>query len=292
MTMSSVTVQAGTDAALVWAMDADLDVGTASLTITDSDSAVVVGPTAVGVGAGGSGRYTYVWSTSTSLADGVYTATLSGEIAAEAVTEAVTVYVTSTLVYETLANVKDELDLTGTEHDRKLLRALVGASRAVETACGGRVFSRDLVATERMYETSQRVYRRRAGGTVRSWLLVDDISTSEALTITVDGVELTGTVLTAPDNAIARGHAIEAIAIDGGSWDAYRRVGVTTQWGWPVRYPDGVVTATRLQSLRLFDRRLSPSGVKGSADWGIAQIPRLDPDLVPLVANFVKYSGG
>jgi hypothetical protein len=290
--MSSVTVRAGEDVGLVWEFDADLDAGTASLTITDPDSAATVGPTAVGVGAGGSGRYTYVWSTSSSLAAGTYTATLSGEIAAEAVSQAVTVYVVTVLVYETLANVKDDLDLTGTEHDRKLLRALVGASRAVETACGGRSFDHDTVATLRTYETSERVYRRRAGGTSRSWLIVDDISDTGTLTVTADGVALPATVLTAPDNAIARGRPVEAIALDGGSWDSYRRVGVTTKWGWPVTYPDGVVTATRLQSLRLFDRRLSPSGVKGSADWGITQIPRLDPDLMPLVAGFVRYSGG
>jgi hypothetical protein len=285
--MQYATVAAGGDVGLVWQHDADLDTGTLSLTITSGGTALTGYPTTDGVGQGPTaGRYVYVWSVGSSQAAGQYVATLSGEIAGEAAAETITVTVTSALAYEALAIVKDELQLTVTTHDDQLTRWLVAASRAVENACGGRTFGRDGVTSERMYYTAGRATRL-PGSRSRDLLLVDDMPAVADLVVSYTSGGTALTVQAWPENALARGRPVEGLVLPAGARWSGEEVYVVNDWGWP-SYPDGAVAATRLQTMRLFARRLSPEGVRGSADWGVAYVPRLDPDLAPLVAGLIR----
>lgn len=285
--MQYVTVAAGGDVGLVWQHDADLDSGTGSLTITSGGVALAGYPTTEGVGQGpAAGRYSYVWSVGSSQAAGQYVATLSGEIAGEPATETITVTVTSSEAYEQLAVVKDELGLDITTHDDKLTRWLVGASRAVENACGGRTFGRDGTTSERLFYTAGRVARL-PGSRNLDLLLVDDMPAVDDLVVSYTSGGTALTVEPWPENAVARGRPVEGLILPTGARWASDRVYIVNDWGWAA-YPDGAVAATRLQTMRLFARRLSPEGVRGSADWGVAYLPRLDPDLAPLVAGLQR----
>ena len=61
-------------------------------------------------------------------------------------------------------------------------------------------------------------------------------------------------------------------------------------WGWNAPYPDPIVEATMLQTSRLNIRRDSPYGVAGSPDVGseLRLLSRLDPDVAPIVADYVR----
>jgi hypothetical protein len=69
------------------------------------------------------------------------------------------------------------------------------------------------------------------------------------------------------------------------SWCSSRKVQVTAAWGWP-SVPDEIGEAALLQAARLFARRTSPEGVSGNAEWGIARVSRLDPDVRELIKDF------
>lgn len=282
----------GGDVALVWTFDADLDADTASLSITGPSPAVtvVVGPTSVGVvKTATTGRYAYVWSVSSSQAAGIYTATLTGEIAAEDVTETVTVAVSSRYLYVALTVVKDELGISSstTGHDASLLRHLGGSSRAAELACSKRRFDRDAVVSARVYPTNDRVIRLHGVGDV---VLVDDMATATGLVVeTGDGASSWSVVsassyTTWPENAFTKNEAAYGILLLGNRW-CTPWVRITAAWGWPA-CPTEVEEAVLFQTMRYHNRRWSPEGVRGSAEWGgVVTIPRLDPDVRSLIEH-------
>lgn len=290
--MGDVTVKAGDNVALVWTFDADLDTDTASLSITGPSPAVtvVVGPTAVGVAkTATTGVYAYVWSVGSAQAAGTYTATLSGHIAGEDVSEVVKIYVASRYLYVALTTVKDELGLDSatTGHDAQLLRHIGGASRAAEIACSGRRFYRDASGSARIYESTDRIVRLAGVGDVA---LIDDFATTDGLIVeTGDGGSNWSTVASSsysayPLNALAKGEAAYGILLRASKWlTPFFRV--TVPWGWPAE-PTELGEAVLFQSMRYFSRRTSPEGVKGSAEWGgVITIPRLDPDVRALIEH-------
>lgn len=59
------------------------------------------------------------------------------------------------------------------------------------------------------------------------------------------------------------------------------------------RYPARVVEACAIQALRLFNRKDSPEGVKGTADLGFIRVrPEMDPDAKKLLEGFRKLPLG
>jgi hypothetical protein len=297
--MTDQTVQAGGYAACVWQHDANLDVGTLSLTITAAAGGdPEVGPTSVGVGACGDGLYTYVWQTTAATTAGTYEAVLSGEIEGETVSETVTVTVTSGYPYTSLTIVKEELGIasTSTGHDASLTRWINWASRGVESACDGRRFYRDGATSSRTYFPNGRVAAIPDVGEV---FLIDDLATETGLVVEVgtpaSWAQLTvaGSIGTYPDNAIARGRPIEGLVYySGGSWRGLGMLQVTGEWGWPA-IPDLVDSSSLLQVMRWFNRRHSPEGIAGSAEWGGAlNVPRVDPDIERMLLRFRRPVAG
>lgn len=187
------------------------------------------------------------------------------------------------MTYVDMATLKNQFGITDSARDLLLQEAVDGAVAAIDNKCG-RVFTRADAATVRTFRTARRVAVREDG----DLMLVDDIATEEGLIVEVgSGTAFTTLDASAyeadPENALAKGHAIEGLV---GSWTAFRRVRVTAVWGWP-SVPADVATAARLQASRLFKRKDSPEGVAGSAEWGLVRLPHLDPDVRALIGPYV-----
>lgn len=178
--------------------------------------------------------------------------------------------------YAPIAQLKTWMGISTVDVDRDALLtlALASASRLIDEYCGRRFFLDD-TPTERSF-----VGPLHGDGLV---LLVDDIGDADTIGIESGSASITAFDLL-PLNAIARGHAIEAIGRVGG-WSAGATVRVTARWGWPV-VPDQIAQATLIEAARIFKRKDSPEGVVGSADWGAIRMGRSDPEVVALLAPF------
>lgn len=191
--------------------------------------------------------------------------------------------------YATLAELKSMRNLTGNAQDDLLQSRLTRASRAIDNRTGRRFYA-DGTVSARSYRTKGRtVY-----GDDGELLLVDDISTTTGLIVEVgDGTTFTAVTdyLTEPENAIARGRAIESLRRNVGYWCTNRYVRITANWGWPA-VPDPIVEATLLLTNRRFERIQSPEGVSGWAQEGPIRVSRFDPDIEDLVQPYVLEGFG
>lgn len=168
--------------------------------------------------------------------------------------------------------------------DAALTTALTAASRAIDRKTGRR-FWLDSTATARVYNPRSRI-------TAQGLLLVDDIGSDSGL-IVETGSGLSWTAVTeydpSPDNATARGEAITGLSATGwGLTYGPDRVRVTAKWGWPA-IPEEITMATLILANRLYLRKDTPEGVKGTADWGVIRLSRWDPDVESLVAPYVLF---
>jgi len=188
------------------------------------------------------------------------------------------------MTYVDLTTLKGMLGITDTARDTQLQDAIDGAVAAINKRCGGRTFDRDEDASARTFRTARRVAVHDDG----ELLILDDIATEDDLVVEVgSGTSWTtldpGAYEAHPENALARGQAIEGLI---SRWTGYSRVRVTAVWGWP-EVPADIATAARLQASRLFDRKNSPGGVVGSAEWGVVRLPHLDPDVRALIGPYI-----
>lgn len=195
--------------------------------------------------------------------------------------------------YATLAELKSfiTMDNAVVDRDALLTIALDAAHDDLEGDCGRR-FYLDATATARTYDPNGRIVAE-AG---RQSLLVDDIGSTSGLVIetgVTTWVAVAGTVEYRPENALVRGRAITSLLTPTGLWptDPFTRVRVTAKWGWPA-VPPRVKAATLLQAARLYERRNSPQGFVGSADWGLASVRRADPDYAALLSLFARPGFG
>lgn len=189
-------------------------------------------------------------------------------------------------VYASLTEMRDWLRINNPEDttDDNLLRLkLSAASRAVDKSCG-RQFGKVDTATARTYD----VRWSRTWGAY--WADIDDIMDTTGFTLTLDGVELTADQYKLrPRNALADGVPYTYVLISASPTGDGELTGLGL-WGWSFPWPDPVKEATMLQASRLNIRRDSPYGVAGGADGGgeLRLLERLDPDIAPLVAAYVR----
>ncbi|MDX3024068.1 phage gp6-like head-tail connector protein [Streptomyces acidiscabies] len=167
--------------------------------------------------------------------------------------------------------------------DALLDSALSASSRGIEKSTGRR-FWLDPTPVQRLYRTAGRIVRKADG----DLLLVDDIGDVGGLVVeTGSGTSwsaITG-YETQPDNAIADGRPVTGLLRTSGSW-ATARVRVTTRFGWPAE-PEDVTEAALIQATRLYKRKDSPEGIIGSAEWGVRNLSRRDPDVWALIEPYI-----
>ncbi|MFE1749001.1 phage gp6-like head-tail connector protein [Streptomyces anandii] len=191
--------------------------------------------------------------------------------------------------YATRDELKGQLGIetADTSRDALLDKALTAASRGIDRATGRR-FWLDAAPTARTYRLHARVVCQEDGDV----LLVDDIGDTAGLMVEsasagggtftpVTGYETT------PDNALADGFAITGLLRPNGIWGtAFTRIRVTARFGWP-SVPDDIAEAALIQATRLYKRKDSPEGIIGSAEWGVRNLSRRDPDVWNLIEPFV-----
>lgn len=179
--------------------------------------------------------------------------------------------------YATLEELKDarQIPEADTQNDTALLRALRRASRAIDTRTGRRFYRDSALSARTFYAPGRVVWRSSAGTYV---LLTDDIATSSGLLVAGAAPSSTW-----PENAIARGRAIESVSV--GSYGTNAIV-VTADWGWPA-VPEEIREATLLLANRRYMRKDSPEGVSGWATEGAIRVSRFDPDIEDLVEPYV-----
>lgn len=191
--------------------------------------------------------------------------------------------------YVGLDEFKKVMKITNTDDDDDMISKLASAQERVEKDTGRR-FWRDSVASTRVYTPRH-----------LEMLRVDDIATDVGVIVEIGSGTSWSTLDPnsyefQPDNAIAKGEAIEYIKRVSGYWNLgfrflgvgrAQRVRVTAVWGWPA-IPEGIKNATILQAARLLRRKDSPEGIKGFSDFGVVRVTRYDPDYDNLIGNFVR----
>ncbi|MFF6825048.1 phage gp6-like head-tail connector protein [Streptomyces longwoodensis] len=171
-----------------------------------------------------------------------------------------------------------------TSADTLLDSALGASSRGIERTTGRR-FWLDATPVQRTYNPRGRIVRDTDG----DLFLVDDIGSTTGLVVesgsgaswsAVTGYE------TSPDNALADGKPIMGLLRVGGTWDlATSRLRVTARFGWP-SVPEDITEAALIQATRLYKRKDSPEGIIGSAEWGVRNLSRRDPDVWALIEPY------
>ena len=189
--------------------------------------------------------------------------------------------------YGTLAVLKERLGIeaSDTTRDATLSAALSAASRGIDKWTGRR-FWLDDAPVQRVYRLANRVVHETDGDV----LLVDDIGDVTGLTLesgaATSWTPITGSYETTPDNALADGRPVTGL-LRMGPWGVYRtRVRVTARFGWPA-VPDDITEAALIQASRLYKRKDSPEGIIGSAEWGVRNLSRRDPDVWALIEPYI-----
>lgn len=166
-----------------------------------------------------------------------------------------------------------------TDEDALIDRAILGAARSIERRSGWPTFWNTGTAVARTIDVTRKIVRvRHAGWTFDKVLLRNGIASPDGFL--VDGYS---SPVLMPEDAIDEGLPADAIRLPGGgSYGNYGSLTVTAVWGWPA-VPDDIIMANQMQSHRYYDRKGSPEGVAGSAEWGITRIPPLDPDVLSIL---------
>ncbi|NUP16562.1 MAG: phage gp6-like head-tail connector protein [Streptomyces sp.] len=186
-----------------------------------------------------------------------------------------------------MAALKEKLSVEAddTSRDTLLTSALASASRSIDQTCGRR-FWLDAVAVQRTYRLRGRTLCEDDG----ELLLVDDVGSATGLVVeTGRGASWTAVTgyETQPDNALADGRPITSLLRVNGTWGiTTARVRVTARFGWPA-VPDDVTEAALIQASRLYKRKDSPEGIIGSAEWGVRNLSRRDPDVWALIEPYI-----
>lgn len=195
--------------------------------------------------------------------------------------------------YATLAQLRQRFSIDDPFDDAILEHVLGAVSRLIEQHCGRVFYDAGAVAARVFYPDSTTL------------VTVDDFHTTTGLVVKTDDdddgtYETTWTISTdfqvEPLNGVVDGvpgHPYKRINAHSGerSFTVSRRptVEVTADWGW-ASVPEPVREACLLQASRLFNRKGSPFGVAGVAEFGqIRLLSRLDPDVELMLAAYSRF---
>lgn len=189
--------------------------------------------------------------------------------------------------YVTLEELKGQFPIESDDatRDAALNRARASASRGIDRVTGRR-FWLDADPVQRVFNTRGRIVRESDG----DLFLVDDIGSTAGIVVET-GSGTSWTVVTgyetSPDNALADGRPITGLLRVLGSWgSSTTRLRVTARFGWP-SIPDDIREAALIQATRLYKRKDSPEGIIGSAEWGVRNLSRRDPDVWNLIEPYI-----
>jgi len=171
------------------------------------------------------------------------------------------------------------IELLNTAEDALIDRVIKAAARSIERRSGWPTFWKTTAAEARTVDVSRSIVRVRTAGWIFDKVLLRD-GIASATGFLVSGYS---SPVLLPEDAISAGEPATAIRLPGGSsYGNYGTLSVTAQWGWP-SVPSDIVLANQMQAHRYYNRKGSPEGVAGSAEWGITRIPPLDPDVLSIL---------
>jgi hypothetical protein len=189
--------------------------------------------------------------------------------------------------YVTLEELKSQFGIEpgDTTRNADLDRARASASRSIDKTTGRR-FWLDPTPVQRVFNPRGRIVREDDG----ELFLVNDIGSVTGLVVEsgsgTSWSEFTG-YETSPDNALADGRPITGLLRVLGTWGtSTSRLRVTAQFGWPT-VPDDIHEAALILAARLYKRKDSPEGIIGSAEWGVRNLSRRDPDVWNLIEPYI-----
>lgn len=189
--------------------------------------------------------------------------------------------------YVTLEELKAQLGIEAddTTRDALLNRARSSASGSINTTTGRR-FWIDPDPVQRVFNPRGNVVCEDDG----DLFLVDDIGDVTGMLVETGSGASWSAVTgyeTSPDNALADGKPITGLLRPFGTWGiATTRLRVTARFGWPA-VPDDIVEAAMILASRLYKRKDSPEGIIGSAEWGVRNLSRRDPDVWALIEPYI-----
>ncbi|MGW0914656.1 phage gp6-like head-tail connector protein [Streptomyces sp. NPDC002784] len=189
--------------------------------------------------------------------------------------------------YVTLAELKSQFGVEPDDdsRDTDLNRARASASRSIDKTCGRR-FWLDPEPVARTFSPRGRIVRDDDG----DLFLVDDVGRADGLIIETGSSASWSAVTeyeTSPDNALADGRPITGFRRVLGTWGtSTSRLRVTARFGWPA-VPDDIHEAALILASRLYKRKDSPEGIIGSAEWGVRNLSRRDPDVWNLIEPYI-----
>lgn len=189
--------------------------------------------------------------------------------------------------YVTLAELKSQFGIEpdDTSRDADLNRARASASRSIDKTTGRR-FWLDPAPVARTFNPRGRIVRQDDG----DLFLLDDVGSSVGLVVETGSGASWSAVTdyeTSPDNALVEGKPITGLLRVLGTWGiATSRLRVTAQFGWPA-VPDDIHEAALILASRLYKRKDSPEGIIGSAEWGVRNLSRRDPDVWNLIEPYI-----
>ncbi|MFJ4692843.1 phage gp6-like head-tail connector protein [Streptomyces sp. NPDC088766] len=189
--------------------------------------------------------------------------------------------------YVTLEELKAQFDIPAddTSRDTQLNRARAAASRSIDKTTGRR-FWLDAEPVQRVFNPRGRIVREDDG----DLFLVDDIGNTDGLVVETGSGSSWSAVTayeTSPDNALADGRPVTGLFRSLGTWGpSTGRLRITARFGWPA-VPDDIHEAALIQASRLFKRKDSPEGIIGSAEWGVRNLSRRDPDVWALIEPYI-----
>ncbi|MEU6267691.1 phage head-tail connector protein [Saccharopolyspora shandongensis] len=159
--------------------------------------------------------------------------------------------------YAELTELKARFGITDAVDDSQLSAALEAASRNVESFCD-RQFNDAGVASVRQFRA-----------TTPGLLVVDDFSTADGLTVTVDGVALEAGTYTAEPFGPGPFWKLRTVGV--GRWPIGGVVEVSARWGWAA-VPAPVKEATLIVAAELFKLKDAPFGVAGFGEFGVVRV--------------------
>lgn len=202
--------------------------------------------------------------------------------------------------YCTLAELRTQLSDTGSTLSQELLeRAINATSRAIDQHVGypARKFWLDATATARYYTPD-----------LSDLAWVDDIGSTTGLLVDTDtsGDGSWATSWTLGTDFVLEPRNANASANTAYAWTRIKAIGskafmtstlrdtlrVTAKHGWS-EVPVDVTQACLIKASSLFERRKSPLGmVSGVSEFGVVRISRSDPDVLGLLAPYVRFTVG
>lgn len=171
------------------------------------------------------------------------------------------------------------IDPSNSTEDVLIDRVVRGASKSINRRSGWPTFWKTPGAEARTIDVTRRIVRIRASGWAYDKVLLRN-GIASATGFLVAGFS---SPVLMPEDSFAEGEPADAIRLPAGSsYGGSGTLTVTAQWGWP-EVPDDIIMAAQMQSHRYYNRKGSPEGVAGSAEWGITRIPPLDPDVLSIL---------